>query len=304
MFVLDKRNDANYALPIKELQIKNFKVLSSSLAQKIIKQIALKPSYAKELSKKLKEHEQKIYYHIRNIEKAGFIRLMRTETIQGAVANIYTITDDAFMFKLKDFKQSQKIASKEEANEYLNPFIKKGQLNCLIVVGSPDPHGPDKVRSRDGYYGMDLALFLGTHLNYVPQLNVKLDTEMRQEDLENNNLIVIGGSITNKVMAKLNDKLPIRFENGNIKSIISNIIYPNAEHAFIVKSVNPFNKDKRILTIAGKGFAGTRGAIIAFLKHFNDIVIGNKFNNKIDARVIEGLDIDSDGVVDEVEFLE
>ncbi len=72
----------------------------------------------------------------------------------------------------------------------------------------------------------------------------------------------------------------------------------------IVKAVNPFNKDKRILVIAGKRFSGTRAAIIAFLKHFNEIVTGNKFNNNINARVVEGLDIDSDGIVDEVEFLE
>ncbi len=228
---------------------------------------------------------------------------MKQETIQGAVANIYSISEDAFMFKFKDMKLSQKIGTKQETNKYLQPFIKNGKLNSLIVVGSPDPHGPDKARSRDGYYGMDLALFLGTHLNYVPSLNVKLDTEVRHEDLSEN-LIIFGGPVTNKVMAKFNDKLPICFEGNNIKSKISNIIYHNDEDALIVKAVNPFNKDKRILVIAGKRFSGTRAAIIAFLKHFNEIVTGNKFNNNINARVIEGLDVDSDGIVDEVEFLE
>jgi len=303
MFVLEKRNEGNYSMPVKEIDVDKLAVLSSSLAKKILKKISEKPSYAKEISKLLKEHEQKIYYHIRNLEKNGFIRLMKQETIQGAVANIYSISEDAFMFRFKDMKLSQKIGTKQETNKYFQPFIKDGKLNSLIVVGSPDPHGPDKARSRDGYYGMDLALFLGTHLNYVPSLNVKLDTEVRHEDLSEN-LIIFGGPVTNKVMAKFNDKLPICFEGNNIKSKISNIIYHNDEDALIVKAVNPFNKDKRILVIAGKRFSGTRAAIIAFLKHFNEIVTGNKFNNNINARVVEGLDIDSDGIVDEVEFLE
>src|SRR3989344_2403073 len=37
-------------------------------------------------------------------------------------------------------------------SEFLEPFISNGQLDSLIIVGSPDPHGPDKARSRDGYY--------------------------------------------------------------------------------------------------------------------------------------------------------
>ncbi len=304
MYVLDKRNKGNYSLPLKEVKLESIGVLGSGLAKKIMKKLAEKPSYPKELSKILKEHEQKIYYHIRNLEKAGFIRLLKKETIQGASANIYTIAEDSFMFKFKELKLSQKIASKQKPNEFLHPFIEKGELNCIFIVGSPDPHGPDKARSRDGYYGMDLALFLGTYLNYVPSLNVKLDTEVRQEDLENNNLIILGGPVTNKVMAKINDRLPIRFENNNIKSTISNIIYHNDENAFIVKAVSPMNKNKRVLCIAGKRFSGTRSAIIAFLKYFDQICSGNKFNENTNAKVVEGVDLDSDGTVDDVEFLE
>jgi hypothetical protein len=150
---------------------------------------------------------------------------------------------------------------------------------------------------------MDLALFLGTFLNYVPEFNVKLDTEAREKDLENN-LILIGGPIVNKTMEKFNDKLPIRFENGSIKSTISNETYPQDECGLIVKAKNPFSKDKFILVVAGKRFMGTRAAIIAFLKDFKKITEGNVHNKNIKAKVVEGVDLDSDGVVDNVEFRE
>ena len=210
-------------------------------------------------------------------EKAGIIKIVRKETKQGATANFYALTEPAFVIKFKDFETTSKIAQIRNESEFLEPFIRDGQLDALIIVGSPDPHGPDKARSRDGYYGMDLALFLGTFLNYVPQFNVKLDTEVRDEDLQNN-LILIGGPVVNKIVEKVNSKLPIRFENGNIKSTISSETYPQDECGLIVKAKSPFNKDKYILVVAGKRFSGTRAAIIAFLKDFKKITNGNVHN--------------------------
>ena len=186
----------------------------------------------------------------------------------------------------------------------MEPFVRDAQLDALIIVGSPDPHGPEKARSRDGYYGMDLALFIGTFLNYVPSLNVKLDTETREQDLINNNLIILGGPIVNKITGEINTKLPIRFRNGNIYSTISNREYTTDESALIVKAKNNYNTKKSILLIAGKRYAGTRAAIIAFLKHFKELKRGNVHNSSIMAKVVEGVDLDSDGIVDEIEILE
>ena len=67
---------------------------------------------------------------------------------------------------------------------------------------------------------------------------------------------------------------------------------------------NPFNKKKYILWIAGKRNTGTKSVIISFLKYFKDISNGNLINNKIDAKVIEGIDMNSDGIVDDIEILE
>ena len=193
MFVVKKTKNKISSLPAKELGFNQLKPLSSKLAQAILTELAKEPSYPKALSKKLKVHEQKIYYHIRNLEKARIIDIVKKRNIGGAIANFYAIVEPAFYLKFKPFEESQKIPGIEaESNDFLEPFIEDGKLNATIIVGSPDPHGPDKARSRDGYYGIDLALFLGSFLNYVPTLNVKLDTEARIEDLENN-LILIGG---------------------------------------------------------------------------------------------------------------
>ena len=44
--------------------------------------------------------------------------------------------------------------------------------------------------------------------------------------------------------------------------------------------------------------------MIAFIKHFKEIIKGNKFNAKIPAKIVEGIDLDSDGIVDDIEILE
>jgi len=303
MFVIDKQKNEVYSLPAKEISAEHANSLSSELAQKILHLLVKEPMYPIDIAKALKMHEQKIYYHIHNLEKAGIIKIVKKETKQGATANFYALTEPAFVIKFKNFESTSKIDQIRNESEFLQPFIKEGQLDALIIVGSPDPHGPDKARSRDGYYGMDLALFLGTFLNYVPKFNVKLDTEVREEDF-NHNLILIGGPLVNKVVEKVNAKLPIKFEDGNIKSSVSNEMYPQDECGMIVKAKSPFNKDKSILVVAGKRFSGTRAAIIAFLKGFKKITDGNIHNSSIKAKVVEGIDLDSDGIIDDIEFRE
>lgn len=303
MFVIKKEKDDIYSLPVKELKLNQLSNFNSGLAEKVLKSIVDIPKYPADIAKELKVHEQKVYYHIRNLEKAGIIKVIKKETKQGATANYYGLVEPAFIVMFKNFEKTQKISQIRNESKFLEPFIENGKLNALIIVGSPDPHGPDKARSRDGYYGMDLALFLGTFLNYVPEFNVKLDTEVREKDL-NENLILIGGPVVNKIVGKFNDKLPIKFENGNIKSTISKEAYPQDECGLIVKNKNHFNKGRSILVVAGKRAAGTRAAIIAFLKHFKKITEGNIHNKNLKAKVVEGIDLDSDGLIDDVEFRE
>lgn len=307
MFVVEREKEEVLSLPAVEISPKDAKSITSELAVRIIKLLTEKPMYPIELARELKVHEQKVYYHIRNLEKAGIVKVVKEEGRQGAVARYYSVERPAVVIKFKALEHTQKVFQFKSDSDYLAPFIKDGKLDALIVVGSPDPHGPEKARSRDGYYGMDLALFIGTFLNYVPQLYVKLDTEVREDELEGNNLIIIGGPVVNRVMGRINAKLPVRFdkdEHWSIKSTLSGTSYPTDESGLIVKAKSPFNPEKSVLVVAGKRHSGTRAAIVAFLKHFNEIKEGNVRNRKVAAKVVEGIDLDSDGIIDDAEIRE
>lgn len=307
MIIIDKKDQQTFSLSSSEINIAQLKGLTSSVAKKILCLLASEPSYPSKIAKDLKIHGQVIFYHIRNLEKAKLIKIIRREDKQGGVANYYDLTNDSFFIRFKDFRPTEKIFyTDKKKGEFLKPFIEAGQFNALIVIGSPEPHGVQNARSRDGHYAIDLSLFLGTFLNCIPKMNVKLDTEVRVNDLKQN-LILIGGPVVNKITDKVNDKLPIHFDKKfkkNIRSSLTKQVYLSDNCGMIVKTKNPFNPEKNILVIAGKRFSGTQSAVISFLTKFDEIVKGNRKNEKVLAKVVEGSDSDSDGVIDSVEFLE
>jgi DNA-binding MarR family transcriptional regulator len=311
-WIVDHKNGKTFSLITKLLEPKQLKTALSPLAWKILKLLAEKPSYPKEIGNKLKVNEQKVYYHIRNLEKVGLVEKLKEEKKQGALAKIYTVTDFAFTVMLKPLEESQKIFQlKKEYKEFLNPFISDGKLNATIILGSPEPHGATKSRAKDGAFATDLGLFLGSFLVYRPEIPVKLDTEVKEKDLKDN-LILIGGPGVNSVTAKINNRLPIKFERikymGNfyssLHSSVSKKNYSEEECGVIVKTKNPFDRNKDIIVIAGRRISGTRAAILAFLQKFDELCKGNSYDSKIFARVVEGIDEDSDGVIDSIEFLE
>jgi len=286
-----------------EIRLENHTI--GPLARKILKRIAEEPTYPAALAKALKIHEQKIYYHIKRLEEAGIIVVKEEVMINGSTAKYYALTAPVLCTVIGDLKETSKTHyTSPEEEKYLSPIIKDGTLNALIVTGSPDPHGPEKARSRDGYYGIDLAFFLGKYLQYTPKQATKLDTEFREEDWQNN-LILIGGPVTNRVVSKINDKLPIFFdENNALHSRITNQTYVTDEIGVIQKIPNPFAEGKWILMIAGKRYTGTRAAITAFYTAFDKLLKGNRAKPNVYATVVEGIDLDSDGLVDAVEIRE
>ncbi len=177
------------------------------------------------------------------------------------------------------------------------PFVKDSVLDAKIIVGSPDPHGPEKARSRDITFAVELALFLGTLLAKAGGKSVMEDKDVRTPDLSNN-LIIIGGPVTNKVAKMVNNNLPVRFDGKkNIISARSKKTYRNDDCGFIARIDNPFDNSKKVLIIAGKRYSGTKAAVLAFMEHFDKI-------EKKTFTIVEGVDNDGDGEIDGVKIIE
>ncbi|MEM5878033.1 MAG: hypothetical protein QXF12_04095 [Candidatus Aenigmatarchaeota archaeon] len=283
--------------------------ISTDLAYKILKEIANSPSCAMDIARKLKQHEQKVYYHMRKFEKHGLIKLENVEERVGATAKIYSLVSPSISFKISDDDYTFSVKTKPLETKFLSPFIQDAKLNSLIVVGSPDPHGKYKASASDGYSVILLGTYFGQFINKINLPIYKLDTQVNESDLRKN-LILVGGPKINIITQKINENLPIYFnyseeiKDWTIISTLSKKTYREREIGIVCRIKNPFNEEKEILFLSGMGFRGTLSATIAIIKHSVEIQSGNINDRKTIAKVVKGIDEDSDGIIDEVEFLE
>jgi len=277
---------------------------------RILNELIATESCAKDLAKTLRTSEQVICYHLKELEKAELIRLERTEKKRGATAKYYhaeqsalTVVANASPSETDHTVRSHSIP--EPASRLLSPFISRGRLNAHIVLGSPDPHGIFRTGSRCSDKAIDLALFLGSLLPLTREGLVRLDTEMSQEELQRN-LIVVGSPRVNTVTVMVNEWLPITYEltgQDMMLSKLTNNSYAASEGA-VQLIPNPMNSQSHVLVIAGNNDLGTRAAILALIRYTEEVSKGNATNRDVIARVVNGLDVDDDGHLDEVEFLE
>jgi hypothetical protein len=272
--------------------------------------------YPMEIAKTLGVHEQKIYYHVRKLARAGAITVVREEEKMGATAKYYKAVSKAFGIEMpQGYKTIQKfslVSVDEQIQKFFKEFTKEGGFEGKIVVGSPLPHGPFKSSARDGHYASHLTFFLGQFTEIPEEFAIKLDVDVKAEKEEGNNLILVGGPGTNVLTQELNEYLPIRFNMqpsehgflfGGLVSRKTSNVYTADAVGLIAKITNPWDKAKQIIILAGNKAVGTKACVLALtnfwkktLKHYNS---ENTF-----ATVIQGFDSDGNGKVDSIETLE
>ena len=105
------------------------KTVLNKLIWKILQLLSEKEMYPMEVAKKLKVHEQKVYYHIRKLTKAGAIKVVREEEKQGAVAKYYKALFPAMGVELPFGYQKINGFPVTKINEkmqhFLSPIIKE-----------------------------------------------------------------------------------------------------------------------------------------------------------------------------------
>ncbi|MFB6075578.1 MAG: helix-turn-helix domain-containing protein [Candidatus Aenigmatarchaeota archaeon] len=311
--IIKEKNNNYYTKEIRLVKDpEKMKGLLNETRWEILKLIAERPMYPAEISKKLKIHEQKVYYHIKQLQKNGLIKIKEKEERGGALAKYFTVQDYAFALelpygdeKILDFPVQKKVSN---LNNFLNPFLQNGKINGKIIVGSPDPHGNHQVRARDGHYATDLALFLGQHASLPEDFSVRLDVDIKAERGYDDNLFLVGGVLTNVITTEMNSYLPVKFDLKNFpfRNIISERTgenYTEDTCGIIAKITNPKNMKKSVFIIAGNRYVGTKSAVLAFTR-YTDEVLENYEGEDNWARVIVGKDMKGDGKVDDIEILE
>jgi DNA-binding transcriptional ArsR family regulator len=306
---------------VKEIAIiedpQKLKMILDKLSWKILVMLSEKEMYPMEIAKKLGIHEQKVYYHIRKLAKAGAIIVIKEEEKKGATAKYYKAVSPAFGIELpQEYKTIERISligMDEQIQKFFKEFIAEDNtFEGKIVVGSPTPHGPFKTSARDGHYASHLTFFLGQFAKIPEEFAIKLDVDVKAEKEEKNNLILVGGPGTNLLTQELNDYLPIRFNMqpseqgflfGGLASRKTSNVYTADAVGLIAKIVNPWDKTKRIIVLAGNKAVGTKACVLALTNFWKKTLKGYNGEDTF-AKVIQGFDLDGDGKVDSIEVLE
>lgn len=289
----------------------------SKLSWEILQLLSEKEMYPIEIAKKLKVHEQKVYYHIRKLLQVGVVTVVREEEKKGAVAKYYKASFPALGVELPFGYRTIKTVALPDMDDrtkrFLTSFLKEDSaFDGKIIVGSPDPHGPFKARARDGHYASYLTFYLGKFIELPEDFAIKLDVDVKAEKEENNNLILVGGPGTNLITQEINEFLPIRFNMmpskhgfllGGLVSEKTGNVYTGDTMGVVARIVNPTDKEKRIIVLAGNKAVGTKACVLALTK-FGKETLKNFTDERKFATVIQGFDLDGDGKVDSIEVLE
>lgn len=299
-----RRGEKTEIVESENIDSGKIKALSDPTRIKILELLAEKPSYPSAVSKKLGIEKQKTYYHFKKLEDSRLIKESHQEKKSGGLATYYEPTASAFTLDLGGKGEPIKIPSTNpEVSRFLDPVVKDQEFNGKIVVGSPDQHGPDQVRARDGHLASEIAFKLGEYCVNTGDA-VALDTELFRDSSFDHNLVLLGGVLTNTATKKFNTAFPAHFsgEDFPYREISTpNASYSDASIGIVAKAEHPNNPEKAVYLVAGIRNAGTEAAVRAF-KNLEDII--EDYEKGEHYTVVRGLDMDGDGEIDDYEVIE
>jgi DNA-binding transcriptional ArsR family regulator len=293
-------------------------MILGKMSWRILTALSEKEMYPLELARRLGIHEQLVYYYIRRLTNAGAITVEREEKKKGATAKYYRAVSPAFGVEFpqgyKPLRNHPSLLSVDnQLQRFFQEFIdENGFFDGKIVVGCPAPHGPFKTSARDGHYAAALTFFLGQFIRSPAEFAIKLDTDVKAEKEEKNNLILVGGPGTNLLTQELNDHLPFNFNMqsssqgfllGGMVSKKTSRVYTVDTAGLIAKIVNPWDETKRIIVVAGNKAVGTKACVLA-LTNFHSKTLQNYRGDQDFGVVVQGFDLDGDGKVDAIEVSE
>jgi len=283
--------------------------LSSPLAWRILQELAKAPDYPNALADRLKVHEQKVYYHVRRLEAAGFLRVIREEAKRGASARVLAPTAEAFTVLLKTRSAAVPFPALPRAgvvSRFLEEFSQGGRFDGTIVVGSPYPHGPFLTTARDSPYAVQLGFFLGRMFAAPKGLVTRLDTEVKAVGAGRDNMILVGGPVANIITMDLNPHLSVSFDwkqVWHVESSRTHRSYVEEDVGLVAKVRNPWNPERTIVVLSGLHYQGTLSSILGLTEFADEVLDGYEPGSDF-YRVVSGQDRDGDGRLDTISVLE
>jgi DNA-binding transcriptional ArsR family regulator len=284
------------------------RLLSTRAGLEILKFLSKKTAYPTDIAEGIGVSKQLASSYVKRMFRAGLIERVGEREVRGGRATLYRsgVKAAAIVIDRRGWTRTGGLQPLDRnLASFLGPFVDGGELNGLIVVGSPHPHGPLQASASDGHYGFQLGLFLGRYVKVPREFKVRLDVDVKAERLYGENMVLLGGPGTNVVTAMINKHMPATFMESNYwAGIISpSRTYTNEFTGLIVKIPNPFSEGKTIIVLAGLRSVGTKAAVMMLTADYERLLSSYYGENRW-AAIIQGRDLDGDGRIDSTDILE
>lgn len=291
------------AIESEELEDEAIKALSDSTRRDILRLLAKEKMYPLEVSRELDLEKQKTYYHFKKLSRAGLIQEAGEVNVSGGSATLYTASAPSYFFDTGNGEEKAFPVTSSKAREFLRPLVEDGEVRGKIVVGSPEPHGPDRVQARDGHLAGEIGAELGRYGDSEKSC-VLLDTEVVRDSIFDETMLLVGGVLTNTITRRFNEAFPASFEGE--KFPYREIKTPEASYSddsigVVARAEHPEETGEALFIVAGVRNSGTEAAVLAFknLESLVDSYSGGSFYF-----IVQGLDVDGDGEIDDYEVIE
>ncbi|MEM4755558.1 MAG: helix-turn-helix domain-containing protein [Candidatus Woesearchaeota archaeon] len=288
-------------------------ILTNPVRLHMLKLLQQTPAYPAELAKTMHLHEQKVYYHLKQLLASGLIAEHERKEVRGTIAKRYVAKAASFCVVLEEQWKEQATSFSEQAATisddiawFFEPFIEEHKLAATLVVGSPDAHGKYKAYARDGHYAAELSLFLGSLAKMPSHFSIITDVDAKKEHKLSQNLILLGGPVTNSIVEEINEKLPVSFveQPWGLKSKKTGKTYHEENIGTIQCIKNPYSEKHWILLLAGIRAIGTKNAIIALTRERSVIAKAFMAKKRPFSLVVQGFDLQANGELESIEILE
>ncbi len=265
----------------------------------VLNLLSKKNASIKDISKELKIPAKTVVGILDYLQENNIIKLdNKKQKFEIDTNGLSLIINDS---KVRVIAKAEEIS--EGTKKFYENFLRDGKFNGYICVGSPDPHGEYNAIARDGHLATYLGLFLGRFIDNPMTSTIVLDTNVISRNLFKNNLILVGGPVTNLVTRDINNFLPIRFikeEGWALKN--EDKFYSRDYEGLLAKIKNPYDKSKSIIVMSGIRNIGTLAAILAATKFSYSTF--KSYNGDLPwYTIVRGYDVDGDGEVDSVETI-
>ncbi len=281
------------------------KTVANDDAIKIAKALSKKPTTADEIARNLKMPKKTAYFYVNKLLELG---ILARQNVPGKKADVYRSATNSFSYEIGDANVKLDIREQniqdENVAKFYRRFVKNGKFDGYICVGSPDPHGEYRAIARDTHYAIYLAMFLGQFCELPKDFPVLLDTDVIARNQFKQNLIVVGGPVTNLITRDINNFLPMKFAKEEGWALKDREGMHSRDYEGVVEKIkNPFDKSKEVIMLGGIRNIGTLSAMLAATR-FSKLTF-RSYNDEAPWHVlVRGYDIDGDGEIDSVETVQ